>query len=103
MASLIESAKKVFTPIAPTDKVADLQRDIQDLDTPDRNRPNDLTTDHGVKVSDTDNWCATFKLASMCWLVTCCDQAQSDRHWSRQTQRAHVARGSNWPRENSSL
>lgn len=34
-----------------TRKIGDLQRDIQEP------RPNDpLTTDHGVKVSDTDNW-----------------------------------------------
>ncbi|KAF8559350.1 catalase-domain-containing protein [Imleria badia] len=52
MSSIVESAKEALTSAtSTTDKVDDLQRDIQrpEADTP-------LTTDHGVKVSDTDNW-----------------------------------------------
>ncbi|OAX44893.1 catalase-domain-containing protein [Rhizopogon vinicolor AM-OR11-026] len=46
-----ESVEKAFTTMTSTRKIGDLQRDIQEP------RPNDpLTTDHGVKVSDTDNW-----------------------------------------------
>ncbi|KAF8446207.1 catalase-like domain-containing protein [Boletus edulis BED1] len=51
MSSLVESAKKAFTSATATEKVADLQRDIQTPQARDH-----LTTDHGVKVSDTDNW-----------------------------------------------
>ncbi|KAF8845348.1 catalase-domain-containing protein [Paxillus ammoniavirescens] len=51
MSSLGEYAKKTFTTMTSTAKVADLQRDIQE---PLPHEP--LTTDHGVKVSDTDNW-----------------------------------------------
>ncbi|KAG9314602.1 catalase-like domain-containing protein [Chiua virens] len=51
MASLMESAKKAFTAVIPTDKIADLQRDTREPRTGEH-----LTTDHGVKASDTDNW-----------------------------------------------
>ncbi|KAH0838534.1 catalase-like domain-containing protein [Lanmaoa asiatica] len=51
MSTPVESAKKAFTVATPTDKVVDLQRDIQEPRTGEH-----LTTDHGVKVSDTDNW-----------------------------------------------
>lgn len=52
MSSFVESANKSLTTVTSTDKVSDLQRDIQEP------RPGShLTTDHGVKVSDTDNWC----------------------------------------------
>ncbi|KAG2155464.1 catalase-like domain-containing protein [Suillus clintonianus] len=46
-------AEKAFAAMTsePTSKVKDLQRDIQE---PRANQP--LTTDHGVKVADTDNW-----------------------------------------------
>lgn len=57
MSSLVESAKKAFT----TDKIVDLELDIQ---MPIKENP--LTTDHGVKVSDTDNWCVVCKLVSAC-------------------------------------
>lgn len=64
MASLVESAKKAFTVATSTDKIADLQRDTQET------RPGEhLTTDHGVKVSDTDNWCVGYKSVSACWLT----------------------------------
>ena len=61
MSSVVESAKKAFTAATPTDKIADLERDIQ---VPDKQAP--LTTDHGVNVSDTDNWCVAYKLVSAC-------------------------------------
>lgn len=61
MSSLIESAKKTITVATSTDKVVDLQRDIQEPRTGEH-----LTTDHGVKVSDTDNWCVPNKLGSAC-------------------------------------
>ncbi|KAF9243856.1 catalase-like domain-containing protein [Melanogaster broomeanus] len=48
MSSLVESA---FTTMTATAKVADLQRDLQYPRAGEH-----LTTDHGVKVSDTDNW-----------------------------------------------
>lgn len=51
-------------PARTTDKVADLQREIQETH-PDEH----LTTDHGVKVSDTDNWCVAYKPFSACWLT----------------------------------
>ena len=68
MSSLVESAKSTLastTSTSKTDKIVDLERDIQ---TPSRNA-GDLTTDHGVKVPDTDNWCVVFKLVSACWLT----------------------------------
>ncbi|KAG8220044.1 catalase-like domain-containing protein [Butyriboletus roseoflavus] len=52
MSSLVESAKKAeFTVTTSTDKVVDLQHVIQEPRIGEH-----LTTDHGVKVADTDNW-----------------------------------------------
>jgi catalase len=52
MSFIKQSAEKAVTAMAPTQKVVDLQRDtVQGLQA---EQP--LTTDHGVKVSDTDNW-----------------------------------------------
>lgn len=61
MSSVMEPAKQAFTAATSTNKVVDLQRDIQEPRTGEH-----LTTDHGVKVSDTDNWCVLNKSASMC-------------------------------------
>ncbi|KAG1757287.1 catalase-like domain-containing protein [Suillus lakei] len=51
MSSIGQSVEKVIITMTSTEKVVDLQRDIQE---PRANQP--LTTDHGVKVADTDNW-----------------------------------------------
>ncbi|KIK49559.1 hypothetical protein CY34DRAFT_796992 [Suillus luteus UH-Slu-Lm8-n1] len=52
MSYIKQSAEKAVSAMTPTRKVVDLQRDtvqgVQDKQA--------LTTDHGVKVSDTDNW-----------------------------------------------
>lgn len=61
MSSLVESAKAMASVTLKTDKANDLQRDTQ-LPQPDGK----LTTDHGVKVTDTDNWCVAFELVSVC-------------------------------------
>ncbi|TFY56707.1 hypothetical protein EVJ58_g7475 [Rhodofomes roseus] len=57
MASVISgAAKQIFTSVADTAKVADLQRDsIDPSDKPNKG----LTTDSGTYVSDTDNWMGT--------------------------------------------
>ncbi|KAG1885603.1 catalase-like domain-containing protein [Suillus subluteus] len=52
MSSIGQSVEKAFTTMTSTKKVVDLQRDIQK---PQADQPR-LTTDHGVKVADTDNW-----------------------------------------------
>ncbi|KAH7927367.1 catalase-domain-containing protein [Leucogyrophana mollusca] len=51
MSSFTQSAKEMFTTTTSSKKVDDLQRDIQEPVA-----GGGLTTDHGVKVSDTDNW-----------------------------------------------
>ncbi|KAF9229595.1 catalase-domain-containing protein [Gyrodon lividus] len=51
MSSQGEYMKKAFTAMTSTSKVADLQRDTQEPRAGEH-----LTTDHGVKISDTDNW-----------------------------------------------
>lgn len=52
MSSIGQSVEKVFTTMtSKNSKVVDLQRDILE---PRTSQP--LTTDHGVKVADTDNW-----------------------------------------------
>jgi catalase len=52
MSYIKQSAEKAVSAMTPTRKVVDLQRDtLQGLQD---KQP--LTTDHGVKVSDTDNW-----------------------------------------------
>lgn len=51
MSSVGSAVKQAFTSVTQSAKVADLQRD-----TIDPSSHNDLTTDHGVKVSDTDSW-----------------------------------------------
>ncbi|KAF8626349.1 hypothetical protein AX15_005006 [Amanita polypyramis BW_CC] len=50
-ATVTAAAKEVLSSLTATDKIRDLQRDIVDAkpDSP-------LTTDHGVRISDTDNW-----------------------------------------------
>ncbi|KAH9919532.1 catalase [Fomitopsis serialis] len=54
MASAIKTAaQSVFAAATETAKIADLQKDIQD---PSKRPAKSLTTDHGVFVSDTDNW-----------------------------------------------
>lgn len=54
--SLTAALKEKITAVAQTKKIADLQKDIS-------TQESYLTTDHGVSVSDTDNWwvalCAT--------------------------------------------
>lgn len=47
--SLTEALKDKVTAVVETAKIADLQRDIHKPDTYN-------TNDHGVAVSDTDNW-----------------------------------------------
>ncbi len=48
--SLTQALKQKVTAAVETKKIADLQRDIA-------NEPGNYhTTDHGVKVADTDNW-----------------------------------------------
>ncbi|KAG2077008.1 catalase-domain-containing protein [Suillus decipiens] len=54
MSSTGQSVEKAFAPMPSTKKVMDLQRDI--LQEPRANQSQTLTTDHGVKVADTDNW-----------------------------------------------
>ncbi|KAH7883848.1 catalase-like domain-containing protein [Phlebopus sp. FC_14] len=49
--SATESVKKVYAAMTSTTKVGDLQRDLQEPQVGDQ-----LTTDHGVKISETDNW-----------------------------------------------
>lgn len=53
MSSVTEAIKSTFGGATNTAKNADLQRDVVD---PSKVKQNVLTTDHGVKVSDTDNW-----------------------------------------------
>lgn len=53
MSSVTEAIKSTFGGPTNTAKHADLQRDVVD---PSKVKQNVLTTDHGVKVSDTDNW-----------------------------------------------
>lgn len=50
MSSVTSAIKQAFTTATSTAKVADLQRDIVDPSV------HGLTTDHGVKVSNTDDW-----------------------------------------------
>jgi hypothetical protein len=52
MSSIGQSVEKAFTIMTSTKKVVDLQQDIQN---PQAGQSR-LTTDHGVKVADTDNW-----------------------------------------------
>ena len=47
--SVVDALKLKVTAIAENTKIADLQRDLAP-------QHKFLTTDHGVKVSDTDNW-----------------------------------------------
>ncbi|EED80243.1 candidate catalase [Postia placenta Mad-698-R] len=51
--AITNAAKQVFTAATQTAKIADLQRDIID---PSTKPTKGLTNDHGVFVSDTDNW-----------------------------------------------
>jgi hypothetical protein len=52
LSTVSEAVKDVMSSIAATDKVNDLKRDTVEA------KPGSiLTTDHGVKVRDTDNWC----------------------------------------------
>lgn len=51
MTSVGTAVKNAFTGMASTAKVSDLQRN-----TIDHKTGPGLTTDHGVKISDTDNW-----------------------------------------------
>ncbi|KAI0308979.1 catalase-like domain-containing protein, partial [Amylostereum chailletii] len=51
MAFVGQAVKQVFTTMTSTAKIVDLQRDTAVLSSDTR-----LTTDHGVLVSDTDNW-----------------------------------------------
>lgn len=54
MASALKTAAQtVLSTVTDTAKVADLQRDIVD---PSKRPTKSLTTDHGVFVSNTDNW-----------------------------------------------
>ena len=58
MSSAIGSVKQAYVSLtADTDKAADLAKDTIDLGNPGRH-PAGITTDHGVYVSDTDNWYA---------------------------------------------
>jgi catalase len=54
MSSVASTIERAFTTATSTAKVADLQRDIVD---PTSGPVHGLTTDHGVKVSNTDDWC----------------------------------------------
>ena len=54
MSSVTSTIKQAFASATSTAKVADLQRDIVD---PTSGSVRGLTTDHGVKVSNTDDWC----------------------------------------------
>ena len=47
--SLTDALKQKVTAITQTKKIADLQKDIS-------TQEKFYTTDHGVKVSDTNNW-----------------------------------------------
>jgi catalase len=51
MSSIEQPTEKAVA--TPTHKVVDLQRDIVQ---PEELQEQPLTTDHGVKVADTDNW-----------------------------------------------
>lgn len=53
MTSVGDSVKRAFKTATSTAKVVDLDRDTMDSAAFSGNT---LTTDHGVKVSDTDNW-----------------------------------------------
>ena len=52
--SVTEAIKNTITAVTETAKIADLQRDI--IDQSSYARKPALTTDHGVKISDHDNW-----------------------------------------------
>ena len=53
LSTVSEAVKDVLGSITATDKIKDLKRDTVEA------KPGSiLTTDHGVKVRDTDNWCA---------------------------------------------
>jgi catalase len=54
MSSVTSTIKQAFIAATSTAKVADLQRDTID---PSSGPDHGLTTDHGVKVSNTDDWC----------------------------------------------
>ena len=52
--TIVGNAKQMLTSVTYTAKVADLQKDSTDP----QSKPNKgLTTDYGIYVSDTDNWC----------------------------------------------
>lgn len=49
--------KQKVTAVTESAKIADLQKDMQE-------QAKFLTTDHGVKVSETDNWSVAFTYAA---------------------------------------
>ena len=57
--ALKTAAQSVLSAVTDTAKIADLQKDILD---PSKRPTKSLTTDHGVFVSDTDNWCVFRRL-----------------------------------------
>ena len=61
--SVTEAIKEKVTAVAQTAKIADLQRDtiVQSAQT------TGLTTDHGVKVPDHDNWCVFLSMPWWGW------------------------------------
>lgn len=67
MSSVTEAIKSTFGGPKNTAKHADLQRDVVD---PSKVKENVLTTDHGVKVSDTDNWCVVQLFRTMLAFLT---------------------------------
>jgi catalase len=58
MSSIAKAVASGISSITDDPKRADLKRDIVDVTS-----ESGLTTDHGVKVSDTDTWCVHLPLA----------------------------------------